>query len=55
MATRDVIKLFEPELVDVESNVKQIFSFFDVDGKGKVDADKLILGAEALGIRMNDK
>ena len=28
---------------------------FDLDGKGKVDADKLIAGAYNLGIDMSDK
>jgi Ca2+-binding EF-hand superfamily protein len=50
-----VIKLFQSEFVEVESNVKTIFSHFDADGKGKIDCDKLRVGAEELGIHITDK
>ena len=55
IATRDIIKLFQPEFVEVEANAKHIFSHFDLDGKGKVDCDKLIEGASDLGVELSDK
>ena len=55
VATRDIVKLFQPQFFQVEENIKHIFSHFDIDGKGKVDCDKLREGAAELGIEMSDK
>ena len=49
------MRIFNPEFVEVEANVKLIFQHFDSDNKGKVYSDKLKYGAAELGVCLSDK
>ena len=54
---KDVAKIFQPTFVDIEHsiNLKDSFGFFDTDDSGTINSDKLIVGAQKIGISLSDK